>query len=520
MAKKSRVFREVAADPLPVTVGQFITEILPYTIRDESVQREGVWEDVQKWEYISYAAVGAAKFTTICLVDLVATKKKAEDQRDLAFVKHIVKLQKPRLVSVDGQMKTLIPKWAHLDGGNRCDVFIYFPDGKIKLLAGDYQFQPETILYDDGTEETEPNGYCEEVKEDCTFKELKEKHPIIFEKLMNQKLVVFGFSDLTQDERAELFDILNNGIPTNDQEKRNPSPADICTSIRDDMNKEFKELFIKVGAITVAQAKRFGFCLYLAKLSYAFCDKSKVPSLGSKDDLNTAYKQGSSQDLNQPKFKEFFTNQFVPYIKLMEANEWVFQARTIFIDFFLTLKYMQNNLYKIPKVNKQGRIDFWECFKLWQTELFADDEDTFVLKRGDDGKAKQKATWEGLFTKTNNLVLTYRIEALFDGYTSAKGITHKSFIEFALDKGVIVKLDKKRVATKADKSWLFLDNPKTSTGKNIPVGQYDNTKKFQGDHSKKPHAHGATSNKEDMKLEETEYNRTKGAKTPEQMQTI
>ena len=275
MSKKFRVFREVAAEPLAVTVGEFIIEILPYTIRDESVQREGVWEDKQKWEYISYAAVGAAKFTTICLVDLEATRQKAEDQRDLAFVRHIVKLQKPRFALVDGQMRSIVPKWAHLDGGNRCDDFIDFHNGKVKLLAGDYQFQPKTIEYEDGTKETEPNGHCEEVKEDCTFNELKEKHPIIFEKLMDQDLVVFGFSDLTQDERAELFDILNNGIPTNDQEKRNPSPADICTSIRDDLNKKFKELFLKVGALTDAQSKRFGFCLYLAKLSYAFCDQSK-----------------------------------------------------------------------------------------------------------------------------------------------------------------------------------------------------------------------------------------------------
>ena len=181
---------------------------------------------------------------------------------------------------------------------------------------------------------------------------------------------------------------------------------------------------------------------------------------------------------------------------------------------------MQNNGYKIPKINKSGRTKFWECFKLWQAEQFADDEDTFVLKRDDRGKAKQKATWAGLFTKNNNVVMTYRIEALFDGYTSAKEVTHKSFIQYALDKGVIVKLDPKRVANKADKSFMFIKKQKTTTGKKIPVGQYDNTKKFQGDHSEIPHAHGAKTKKEDMMLEETAWNKSKGAKTLEEMQTI
>ena len=142
MPKKSRVFREVATTNLPLTIGEFIAQVLPYVIRDESVQREGVWEDEQKWEYISYAAVGAAKFTTLCLVDLEATKQKALKERDLAFVKHIEKLQEPKIVSIDGKNREIIAKYAHLDGGNRCDDFIDFHDGKVKLLAGDYQYQP------------------------------------------------------------------------------------------------------------------------------------------------------------------------------------------------------------------------------------------------------------------------------------------------------------------------------------------------------------------------------------------
>ena len=183
LASNNRVFREYATELLEhsQTVESFIKYILPYVIRDESVQREGVWDRAQKEEYISWAVVGSSKFTSICLVDLAATKEKALKQRDLAFVRHLENLMKPSKEFPEGA------KWAHLDGGNRCDDFISFAKGQINVLKGDYQFQP--VTYEDGTQE--PNGHCEEIKEDSSIEELKERHPIIYEKLMKQPLVVF-----------------------------------------------------------------------------------------------------------------------------------------------------------------------------------------------------------------------------------------------------------------------------------------------------------------------------------------
>ena len=270
MAKTTRIFREYNSEILKnaQTVEAFITNILPYVIRDESVQREGVWDYAKKQEYISWAVVGSSKYTTICLVDLAATLAKAKKVRDHYFIRHLEKLMAPSEMYPEGA------KWAHLDGGNRCDDFLLFWRGEVKILAGDYQFQP--VKYDDGTAEV--SGHAENVKQECNIEELREKHPIIYDKLMMQQILVFSFSDLSQDERAEMFKILNAGENLNDQELRNPSTADICTITRDKLNRLWKSLFIEVGAITDKKAERFGFCLWLAQLAYAFCDQSFVPS--------------------------------------------------------------------------------------------------------------------------------------------------------------------------------------------------------------------------------------------------
>ena len=411
-------------------------------------------------------------------------------------------------------------KWAHLDGGNRCDDFLLFWRGEVKILAGDYQFQP--VKYDDGTAEV--SGHAENVKQECNIEELREKHPIIYDKLMMQQILVFSFSDLSQDERAEMFKILNAGENLNDQELRNPSTADICTITRDKLNRLWKSLFIEVGAITDKKAERFGFCLWLAQLAYAFCDQSFVPSFGNKDELNDAYKTGSSQDMNNLKFVDFFEKQYLPYIKLMQENEWSFQHRALFNDFFLLLKYMVNNRLKIPNINKKGREAFWTCFTQWQAERFADVTESFPLKSG-------HTKWSGLFSKKSEAVLKYRLEGMIKGYSrkwtimvgnKAVDSEHEfgSFIDYALEQKVLVKLDKKRVADISDKSFMFLKESKTSTGKEIHVGHYSDTKKYQADHVEIPYAHGGKSDKEDMKLETAEYNRTKGAKTPTEIKQL
>ena len=520
MAKKQRVFRQYSTELLAEaqTVESFIKNVLPYVRRDESVQREGVWDEEQMAEYMSWAVVGTSKFTTICLVDLEKTRQKALEARDLPFVRHLENLMAPCDEFPEGA------KWAHLDGGNRCDDFVAFAKGDVKVLAGDYQFQPETISYEDGTVVVEPNGHCEEIQKPSNIHELKENHPTIYEKLMKQPLVVFSFNDLSQDERANMFKILNAGENLNDQEERNPSPADICTIIRDELNRLWKPLFIEVGAITDKKAERFGFCLWLANLAYAFCDQRFVPSFGNKDELNTAYEAGSSQDKNMPKFVQFFNTQYLPYIKLMKENEWSFQSKALFNDFFLLLKYMANNHLKIPEINKKGREAFWTCFVKWQAERFADVTESFPLKAG-------HTKWSGLFSKKSEVVLKYRLEGMIHGYSrkwssliDGNTVEHthsfKSFIEYALEEKVLVRLDPKRVADISDKSFMFLNQSKTSTGKEIHVGQYTDTTKFQADHEKIPHARGGKTDKREMKLEETEYNRSKGAKLPEEMEAI
>ena len=48
------IYREVAADFSMITLNTFITEYLPYTVRDESVNREGVWDALRRKGYLSH----------------------------------------------------------------------------------------------------------------------------------------------------------------------------------------------------------------------------------------------------------------------------------------------------------------------------------------------------------------------------------------------------------------------------------------------------------------------------------
>ena len=133
---------------LTPTIAEFIEDYLPYTVRDLSVQREEVWDALKKQGYISTAIVGTGKFTPIHICELEKLLKVATQMRDLPFIKRLE------------QFITKGKKYAHLDGGNRCDCFLSFFDNLIKCSEGDYRFLAH---YDENGEvvEEEYNEFVE-----------------------------------------------------------------------------------------------------------------------------------------------------------------------------------------------------------------------------------------------------------------------------------------------------------------------------------------------------------------------
>ena len=99
-------------------------------VRDESVQREHVWESNKESDYISYAAMGYAKFSFIHFVVLQPVYQAALKRGDPVFA---------------GLIKFFIDEgyaYAHIDGGNRCDDFISFWSGDVCINPGIYDYQP------------------------------------------------------------------------------------------------------------------------------------------------------------------------------------------------------------------------------------------------------------------------------------------------------------------------------------------------------------------------------------------
>ena len=86
-----KIFREVKADFLVPPLEIFVKDYLPYTVRDESVNREGVLGHGRKG-YLSHCAVGYVSKTAIHLVDLeklydMVTNDVAHRDPIFAFIK-------------------------------------------------------------------------------------------------------------------------------------------------------------------------------------------------------------------------------------------------------------------------------------------------------------------------------------------------------------------------------------------------------------------------------------------------
>lgn len=412
---KVKQIREVEASFRRITLEDFISTILPVTVRDDTLNREGVWSHAQRKGYLSTCMVGYGNKTLIQLVDLKALYKLVTEDvsnSDPIFAKYI-----NDTFLANGYL------YAHLDGGNRCDTFEFACsiNSNVKIEKAEYKFLPED---DDGYQ------YIVYVDKDRTLEEVKKDYPKLYNKFMKQELFLWIYSDLTQEERAIFFDILNAGVSINAQEHRNPTVSVISNGTRR-LAKEYMELFISAGVLTEADAKRYGFQEFILKLNHSWLlarNGSLLPYLGSKKDLDSDYKTNSALDTNFPAFEKFFVTQLVPYVKLMNNKKKRLFKKNSWNDFTFLLTYMAANDMKLPDINNAGRYALISEYNEWLVKKCADKKTIYK---------KIKSTYQGffsdLFSKNANKVIKIRTTEL-----------REQFIPIVLKKKIIVRTDEQR----------------------------------------------------------------------------
>ena len=485
LTKKLKTYREKLVVAATYTIKEFKEKILPFTIRDTAVQREAVWDALKKAGYVSTAIVGSGKFTPIHIVSLPDLLEIAIKIRDYAFTK---------------RLEGFIEKgylYDHLDGGNRCDTFVDFYDGHVKCNIGYYSFLPVYMENEDGEEVMVEDRFVEAVETPMTYEELKENHPKILEKMEKMELIVFIYMDLTSEERADLFKMLNNGVNLNPAEFRNPANSEVCVGIREYLNIKYKSLLIDSGMITSDKSKRFGACELMAKLATVFSDKSEIPTVGGKKELDAAYVVNSMCDEEFNKFKTFFETKFVPYLKIIKKEEYDLGKPAFFIDFFVLLKNLEEGGYKLPEIDNPSRDKLInEVMTLFLVKC-ANTKKKYKIKEG------TTAIYAGLFSKTNSAVTKHRFKEV-----------NKYYIPVLIDKEIVVKTDPNRLYDKLTaKPKLFVKSGgKTTDGVSIKPGHALNAKKFAADHSDLPWAKGGETTVENGKLEPVKYNTDKSDK--------
>jgi len=485
MTKRLKTYREKKTIDETYTIKEFKEKILPFTVRDTAVQREAIWDALMKAGYISTAIVGSGKFTPIHICSLPDLLEVAIKVRDFAFIKRLEKFIEAGYL------------YAHLDGGNRCDTFVDFYDNLVKCEAADYSFLPVYMENEDGEEVMVEDAYVEAVETPMTYDELMENHPKIIEKMDNMTLIVFIYTDLSSEERADMFKMLNNGVNLNAAEFRNPSNSDVCIGIREYLNVKHKSLLIESGMITSDKAKRFGACELMAKLATAFSDKSENPTVGGKKELDSAYVVNSMCDNEFNKFKTFFETKFVPYLKIIKKEEYDLGHTAFYIDFFVLLKNLETGGYKLPEIDNPSRDELInEVMALFLVKC-ANTKKKYKIKEG------TTAIYAGLFSKTNSAVTKYRFKEV-----------NKYYIPALIEKGIVVKTDPTRLYDKLTaKPKLFVKSGgKTTDGVTIKPALALNAKVFAADHSDLPWAKGGGTTEENGKLETVEYNNEKSDK--------
>ena len=479
------------------------------TARDNSVQRENVWKDnpEKQSSFIGHTAVGKGGLQPIHLLHLQDAYDHAVKMHDTLFA---------------GLLKLFIDEgyvYAHIDGGNRCDTYITFFKGDIFIEPGCYQFLPV---------EDEEVGHYEVIDDDeidC-FK-LEENHPAIYDKLLESEVLVYLYHDLSREERSEWFHVLNDGEALNAAELRNRIISQICKIIRDDLNKNYKDLLVTTGSIEVNQAKRYGACEYIARLNHlAFTTNIKQPTLlienervkslnecptwASPTVLDTDYLSNSAADRYLPIFNKFFVQKYVPLLKLQNKMKsgkvQKLLSKNIMVDFFFLNYYLEKFNFKIQPNMKKNLV---RKFHAWEILQFADTKTEYYVGKTD----VTYRTWKQMYSGNSPENMANRFPTIIN-----------KLIPILIEKNIIAQVDSVRGHTKQQKAemaknqGLSLDSgPFSSDSIELEVMDLFDGDVIHGDHKDKPFRSGGPTTVDNGSLETKEYNLKKSDKLPEEV---
>lgn len=484
------------------------------TARDNSVQRESVWEDNRRSNYISNAIRNSIKLVPMHLLVLKSCYEVARKRQDNLFA---------------NLLKFFIDRgyeYLHIDGGNRCDDIWDFFNNEVYITPGLFEFLPK-----DG----EKYGHQIAVQEtDVNCEKLETKFPELYNKLLGNHINVHLYYDLSQLERSDWFGILNDGVSLNPAEKRNRLLSNLCRCIREELNKDFKKLIIESGCLTQKESERYGACEYLARLNHlsstlneenptlliegvdedetvkirkrAFND---CPVWPSHTEMDKDYISDSVCDKFFTSFDNFFRNTYVPLLKIIKGmgegkDKKPFQ-KNVMVDFFYLVYYIHKFNYKIIK---DKRKDFVNVFNRWSIAMIANTDRDFFVNKNDVTFRK----WFQMYSGNSPENLCNRFPTMVN-----------ELIPELIKTGHIIKIDPKVGFSRVDKAKMAVkqgltlsDNPKDSLGEDIEASELWDGTINQGDHQH-PRSLGGPTIVDNGSMETAKYNRFKSDKLPEEV---
>ena len=407
------------------------------TKRDLTVQRKGVWPLTMQQEYFADLAVGNADNNPLHYIELESSRDYAEKSGQYNFALHLSRF-------LDAGHTD-----SPIDGGNRTDSIILTLTNIIKVAAGVYDYG-----YDD-----DGDKLFFTVEEPIFFCDLDKKLQNVM--LDYGRVLICRYYNLSKDERKKLFKKLNDGMPLIDEELINSEESDVCT-INRTTDLEYSSLFVSSGALTESGADRWKLAHnYLPSLKYAsrnliITKKGEVvvkwPSFSQ---LVPDYIVGSDADRHAEKEQEDIKNNFIPFLKIFSEKNKKFIDRGLYIDLYLMLSLMRKEGYNLAyPVTKKIREEFLtkiaEQYKKWAAE----DEPNYISKFSK--KKPVMVSFDGLYTKNNNLVINQRLQRW-----------HDEFIKPNVGK-FIIKVEKRSKITNKIKAKTFIKQKgKTPKGEKI-----------------------------------------------------
>jgi len=484
------------------------------TARDNSVQRESVWEAIRRSNYISNAIRNSIKLVPMHLLVLQSSYEVARERQDNLFA---------------NLLKFFIDRgyeYLHIDGGNRCDDIWDFFNNEVYITPGLFEFLPKA---------GEKYGHQVAVQEtDVNCEKLETKFPELYNKLLENVVNVHLYYDLSQVERSDWFGILNDGVSLNPAEKRNRLLSELCKRIREELNTEFKTLLIESGCLTKKESERYGACEYFARLNHLSStineenptlliegidqtDTDKIRKRAFDDcgiwpshtDMDKDYVSNSVCDKFFKSFDNFFRNTYAPLLKIIKGmgkgkTKKPFQ-KNVMIDFFYLVYHIHKFNYKIVK---DKREDFVNVFNRWSIAMIADTNRDFFVGKGDVTFRK----WHQMYSGNSNENLCNRFPTIVN-----------ELIPELIKTGNIIKIDPKIGFSRVDKAKMAVNqgltlsvNPKDSLGEDIEASELWDGTINQGDHQY-PRSLGGPTTVDNGSMETAEYNREKSDKILEEV---